>query len=60
MLSRMIHPPTPPPDHYIVISCDSAGHTSSRFVIACGPADAEETHREHYPGADIIGVVSNE
>ena len=56
MLNR-ISPPFPPSDLYTVISCDSAGQTSSRLVIACSPADAEETHRGHYPGGDIISVV---
>jgi len=56
MISR-ISPPFPPPDLFTVISCDSAGQTSSRLVIACSPADAEETHRGHYPGGDIISVV---
>lgn len=58
MLSK-ISPPFPPSDLFTVVSCDSAGQTSSRLVIACSPADAEETHRGHYPGGDIISVVGN-
>jgi hypothetical protein len=58
MLSS-IRPSFPPSDLYTVVSCDGAGQTSSRLVIACSPADAEETHRGHYPGGDIISVVGN-
>jgi hypothetical protein len=43
-------------DHYTVISRADDVHTN-RVVIAGSSADAAETHREHYPGADIIRVL---
>ena len=42
-------------DHYTVISRAGDVHTN-RVVIAGSSADAAETHREHYPGSDIIRV----
>jgi hypothetical protein len=47
-------------DHYTVISRAGDGdvHTN-RVVIAGSSADAAETHREHYPGGDIIRVFNN-
>ena len=45
-------------DHYTVISRVGDFH-ASRVVIAGSTADAAETHREHYPGADIIRVFNN-
>ena len=45
-------------DHYTVVSRAGDVHTS-RVVIAGSPADAAETHREHYPGRDIIRVFNN-
>jgi len=44
-------------DHYTVISRADDVHTS-RVVIAGSSADAAETHREHYPGGDIIRVFN--
>ncbi|WP_156744535.1 hypothetical protein [Mycobacterium sp. E740] len=41
-------------DHYTVIS-RAGGVQTSRTVIAGSPADAAQTHREHYPG-DIVRV----
>ena len=58
MLGR-IRPTAPPPDRYTVISCDSGGQTTSRVVIAGDPADAVETHREHYPDGAVISVVAH-
>ena len=45
-------------DHYTVISCAGDVHTS-RVVIGGSAFDAAETHREQYPGADIIRVFNN-
>jgi hypothetical protein len=45
-------------DHYTVISRAGDVHTS-RVVIGGSSVDAAETHREHYPGADIIRVFNN-
>jgi hypothetical protein len=45
-------------DHYTVISRAGDVHTN-RIVIAGSSADAAETHREHYPGGDIIRVFNN-
>ncbi|WP_156426704.1 hypothetical protein [Mycobacterium sp. IS-3022] len=42
-------------DHYTVIS-RAGGVQTSRVVIAGSCADAAETHREHYPGGDILRV----
>ncbi|KUH92975.1 hypothetical protein AU189_22165 [Mycolicibacterium acapulense] len=42
-------------DHYTVISHACEIHTL-RVVIAGDPADAAETHREHFPGDAIIRV----
>jgi hypothetical protein len=44
-------------DHYTVISRVGDFH-ASRVVIAGSPADAAETHREHYPARDIIRVLN--
>ena len=44
-------------DHYTVVGRAGDVHTS-RVVIAGSPADAAETHREHYPGSDIIRVFN--
>lgn len=45
----------PTHDHYTVLS--RAGEIDTwRVVIAGSPADAAETHREHYPGDAIIRV----
>src|ERR1700682_2046976 len=44
-------------DHYTVISRAGDVHTN-RVVIAGSSADAEGTHREHYPGGDIIRVFN--
>ena len=46
-------------DHYTVVSRTDDVHTS-RVVIAGSPADAAETHREHYPGKYIIRVFNEE
>ena len=45
-------------DHYTVISRECDVHTS-RVVIGGSAFDAAETHREQYPGADIIRVFNN-
>jgi hypothetical protein len=45
-------------DHYTVISRAGDVHTN-RIVIAGSSADAAETHREHYPGGDVIRVFNN-
>jgi hypothetical protein len=42
-------------DHFTVVSRAGDVNTS-RLVIAGNSADAAETHREHYPGGDIIRV----
>jgi hypothetical protein len=44
-------------DHYTVVSRAGDVNTS-RVVIAGNSADAAETHREHYPGRDIIRVFN--
>ena len=46
-------------DHYTVIS--RTGEVQrSRVVIAGSPADAAQTHRQHYPSGTIISVVGNQ
>ncbi|WP_165606435.1 hypothetical protein [Mycolicibacterium celeriflavum] len=42
-------------DHYTVIS-RTGGVQTSRVVIAANSTDAAQTHREHYPGGDIVRV----
>lgn len=46
-------------DHYTVISRSGRIH-ASRIVIADSCTDAAQTHREHYPGYDIIGVFHDQ
>jgi hypothetical protein len=45
-------------DHFTVISHAGGVHTC-RVVIAGSCNDAAETHRNHYPGGDIIRVFDN-
>jgi hypothetical protein len=54
----MPHTANPMHDHYTVISRAGDVHTN-RVVIAGSFADAAETHREYYPGGDIIRVFNN-
>lgn len=60
-MTRMIRQTrrNPMNDHYTVIS--RAGEVQTRRVVIAGsPADAAETHREHYPGGAIIRVVGKQ
>jgi len=44
-------------DHYTVFSTDSDEQQHTRLVIAADKRDAINTHREHFPGCKVIGVI---
>jgi hypothetical protein len=46
-------------DHYMVFSTDGDEQQHTRLVIAADERDAIATHREHFPGCKVTGVVPN-
>jgi hypothetical protein len=46
-------------DHYTVFSTNGDAQRHTRVVIAGDKADAIKTHREHFPGCQVIGVLPN-
>jgi hypothetical protein len=45
-------------DHYTVFSTDG-DFDYTRLVIAANKQDAIQTHREHFPGCTVTGVIPN-